>query len=268
MARPSPLCHFVLPTNTSGNYKAECKHCGTFISGSGKTKSNFTTHLKRQHLKIYEESQKTAKNDDQVTLLPFIGGKMYSTTDPCETQANDVLISLVAEGRLSFSIVETSAFKRFTQVLDSQFVVPSRNHLSYTLLESTDLAITAKVKDQLHLAKGVALTLDLWSNRQMRGYLGITCHFSNDNWAMQYIMLCCKRFWGRHTAENIAHCHDEVTSAFNISDKVTTVATDNAFNVVKAFLLPGFHDTDDEEEILRDDDELHEDDGILFLNEV
>ena len=91
MARPSPLCHFVLPTNTSGNYKAECKHCGTFISRSGKTTSNFTTHLKvinllintgkvtyfsqRKHLKIYEESQKTAINDNQVTLLPFIEGK-------------------------------------------------------------------------------------------------------------------------------------------------------------------------------------------------
>ena len=102
----------------------------------------------------------------------------------------------------------------------------------------------------------------------MRGYLGITCHFINDNWAMQYIMLCCKRFWGRHTAENIAHYFDEVTSAFNISDKVTTVVTDNAYNVVKAFRLPGFDDTDDEEEILSDDDELdEEDEGILFLNE-
>uniref|UniRef100_A0A1X7UB02 DUF659 domain-containing protein n=1 Tax=Amphimedon queenslandica TaxID=400682 RepID=A0A1X7UB02_AMPQE len=195
--------------------------------------------------KALEESQKSAKNNDQVTLLTFIGGKKYSTTDP----------------------LETSAFKRFTQVLDSGFVVPSRKHFSYTLLESKDQAITAKVKDQLHLAKVVALTLDLWSNRQMRGYLGITCHFINDNWAMQYIMICCKRVWGRHTAENFAHCYDEVTSAFNSSDKVTTVVTDIAYNVVKAFRLPGFDDTDDEEEILSYDDELHEDDGILFLNE-
>ena len=81
---------------------------------------------------------------------------------------------------------------------------------------------------------------------------------------MQYIMLCCKRFWGRHTAENIAHYFDEVTSAINISDKVTTVVADNAYNVVKAFHLLGFDDTDDEEEIWSDDDELNEEDeGIL-----
>ena len=71
-----------------------------------------------------------------MTLLPFIEGKKYLTTDPRQTQANDALISLIAEGMLPFSIVETSAFKRFTQVLDSRFVVPSRKHLSYTLLES------------------------------------------------------------------------------------------------------------------------------------
>ena len=49
---------------------------------------------------------------------------------------------------------------------------------------------------------------------------------------MQYIMLCCKR----HTAENTAHYFDEVTSAINISDKVTTVVTDNAYNVVNPLI--------------------------------
>ena len=46
MAKISPLTHFELPPNTGGNFKAKCKHCGSLISGSGKTSSNFTTHLK------------------------------------------------------------------------------------------------------------------------------------------------------------------------------------------------------------------------------
>ena len=48
MAKPSPLSRFVLPPPgaISGNYKAKCKHCGHSISGSSKTTSNFTTHLK------------------------------------------------------------------------------------------------------------------------------------------------------------------------------------------------------------------------------
>lgn len=41
------LCHFETPTLFQGkNYKAKCKHCGSMISASTKTCSNFTTHLK------------------------------------------------------------------------------------------------------------------------------------------------------------------------------------------------------------------------------
>ena len=42
MAEVSHLSHFKMPTNTDVNYKAKCKHCGSNISGSAKTPSNFT----------------------------------------------------------------------------------------------------------------------------------------------------------------------------------------------------------------------------------
>ena len=41
------LGQFDLPPCVQGNnYKAKCRHCGALISGSTKTCSNFTTHLK------------------------------------------------------------------------------------------------------------------------------------------------------------------------------------------------------------------------------
>ena len=130
------------------------------------------------------------------------------------------MIALVAEAVLPLSIMEMPAFNHFAQVLDPQFLVPSRKHLSYTLLESKNKAITAKVKDHLHQAKSVALTLDLWSNRQMRAFIGISCHFISDSWSMQSIMLCCKRIRGQHTEENIAQYYEEVISTFNIVGKL------------------------------------------------
>ena len=42
MAEVSHLSHFEMPTNTDVNYKAKCKHCGSSLSGSAKTISNFT----------------------------------------------------------------------------------------------------------------------------------------------------------------------------------------------------------------------------------
>ena len=41
------LGQFDLPPCVQGNnYKAKCRHCDALISGSTKTCSNFTTHLK------------------------------------------------------------------------------------------------------------------------------------------------------------------------------------------------------------------------------
>jgi len=41
MAKVSHLSHFEMPTNTDVNHKAKCRHCGSSISGSAKTISNF-----------------------------------------------------------------------------------------------------------------------------------------------------------------------------------------------------------------------------------
>uniref|UniRef100_A0A1X7UAS2 DUF659 domain-containing protein n=1 Tax=Amphimedon queenslandica TaxID=400682 RepID=A0A1X7UAS2_AMPQE len=69
---------------------------------------------------------------------------------------------------------------------------------------------------------------------------------------MYSLMLECKRFKGRHTAENIYSYYCEATTSYNIKGKVITTVTDNASNVVKAFSIPGYHgdlqDYDEDEE--------------------
>lgn len=62
---------------------------------------------------------------------------------------------------LPLSIVESPSFKKYSHSLDSRFVVPSRKHLSTTLLTQKHEAIKAKVQGILAEAKSVSLTLDL-----------------------------------------------------------------------------------------------------------
>jgi hypothetical protein len=69
-------------------------------------------------------------------------------------------------------------------------------------------------------------------------------------------MLACRRFKGRHTAENIAQYFDETITSHDISHKIVTTVTDNAANVVKAMSLPGFENTYSLE---KDEDEDEED---------
>ena len=65
----------------------------------------------------------------------------------------------------------------------------------------------------------------------MRGFLGITGHFILD-WAMKSVMICCKIFKGRHTSENIRQEYEEVISSFEVGDKIATIVSDNAANIV------------------------------------
>ena len=73
------------------------------------------------------------------------------------------------------------------------------------------------------------------------------------NWTMKSVMLTCKRFRGRHTADNIVQEYDNTIQAYNIASKVSSIVTDNASNMVKAFSLPEFEttaeDSDEEDDI-------------------
>ena len=50
-------------------------------------------------------------------------------------------------------------------------------------------------------------------------------------------MLACKRFTGRHRAENIRQQYEETVASFDIAEKITNIVTDNASNMTKASAL-------------------------------
>ena len=80
-----------------------------------------------------------------------------------------------------------------------------------------------KLKNKLmNLAKNfsyISVTFDIWSDRRMRGYLGITFHYIHSE-----------------TAKLQSHFPNIMTE-FNIHDKVVRVVSDNALNMRKAFTL-------------------------------
>ena len=83
---------------------------------------------------------------------------------------------------------------------------------------------------------------------------------------MTSFMLACKRFSGRHTAENIAAYFQETVEQFNIAGKVSHIVTENTANMKNAFPgLPGFEpndidERDNEEEGEEEEEEEGEDD--------
>lgn len=68
----------------------------------------------------------------------------------------------------------------------------------------------------------------------MKWYLSVTGHFLI-NWNLHSVMLSCQCFRGCHTGEQIASTYAELLDHYKIRNKINTVVTDNATNVVAAF---------------------------------
>lgn len=91
------------------------------------------------------------------------------------------------------SIVDSKYFQNLLEKLNPKHQFPSRKHLSTKLIQEKSTEIRNELKENLAKAISVCLTIDIWSNRQMRGFLGITGHYIH-KWQMKSVMICCKRF--------------------------------------------------------------------------
>ena len=90
----------------------------------------------------------------------------------------------------------------------------------------------------------VCVTVDLWTNRQLCSYFGITAHFiTSCDWDLKSVMLSCSRFCGLHTADATMDRFESVISEFDIFTKLTFTVTDSAANMLKAFSNPSFEKT-------------------------
>ena len=89
------------------------------------------------------------------------------------------------------------------------------------------------------------------------------------NWQLNSVMICGKRFKGKHNSENIRHEYEEAVATFEITDNISCIISDNASNMIKAFdfSLPGFESKadqcDDESEEDHDCEETDDDNEEL-----
>ena len=166
-------------------------------------------------------------------------------------QLTDCIVTFVAHDLQPLSVVESDAFQHLLYTAEPKFQMPSRKHLSYTLLPQRAERVRQMLKQQMSRAPSVYLTVDMWSSRDMRSYIGITSHFVVD-FVLESQMVACKRFRGSHTAENIHEMFEETIAPYDLTQKIPAIVTDNAANMVKAFCLPGMEilevwDSDDED---------------------
>ena len=121
----------------------------------------------------------------------------------------------------------------------------ARSTLTQVALPELYEAGKRHVQSLLEKSNSVSLTVDIWSDRVMRSYLGITAHVivqQNDGRQpsevtcnLQPLLLSFQRFVGPHSGENISSVFEEVLHSNDIKNKVDYIVTDNAANMKAAF---------------------------------
>ena len=130
--------------------------------------------------------------------------------------------------------------------------MPSRKHLRTKLIPARHSEIFSEIVRLMQLAPQLCVTLDIWTNRQMRSYIGMTGHFIVD-FKLKSVMLACNRFRGSHTGEEILLHFKRIESDFEINGKVDNIVTDNGSNMLKAFRLLSLKNEDDHGDETDDD---------------
>lgn len=260
-ARKSPVWEFMELISPS---VAKCSLCQSTLTYC-KTTSNLMKHLVTKHPLEYAErhggdpampvtsttstvstpstsSEGTTTSaapsvfrPSQRTLQEVLAKKDgYKEGGAKKKHLDDLLLGLITTDMQQMSIVEDKGFRSFVLGLDPRYTLPSRREITRKLLPTKYELARKELYDELQETPYLALTTDIWSSRQTRGYITVTIHYITSEWVLKSSVLETARLTKDHTAENIATELTDICNKWDILDKVSCIVTDSGANIVAA----------------------------------
>ncbi|KAL6483231.1 hypothetical protein MHYP_G00081030 [Metynnis hypsauchen] len=186
----------------------------------------------------------TSKQCRQSTLDHMSGFKLRnkmskSTSD----KLTNSLARWIAVDCRPLSVIEDKGLQEALQIAsaDASYELPSRKTMSKKIQQLNDEEREVK-QVIVKSATNVALTGDHWTSVSNKNYLGVTAHIIDDEWKIQSFALSMQKTTSRHYGDACAEDFMAVAEAWEIKEKVTTIGTDSARNmIVAARRLPFQH---------------------------
>lgn len=114
------------------------------------------------------------------TITSFFGQqqkKVYDLKHPRQKAINDALVKdLIIKCGLPLSIVDHQDFRHFLHVLDPLHVPVARSTITSVTIPGMVKAKKELIKSRPAEVSSVSVTTDIWSDRKMRSFLGVTAH--------------------------------------------------------------------------------------------
>lgn len=135
-----------------------------------------------------------------------------------------------------FSIVEDTGFRAYTNALNIAYQLPTRQHISNTLLPALYEKCVNRVRtSEIKNITSLSLTTDLWTSASQESYIAILAHYVDIDFKFKKVLLECAPLPGSHTAVNIAEEISRTIDDLGIDKKqILIITTDNATNMQNA----------------------------------
>lgn len=138
--------------------------------GSGVFASNMLTHMRRYHPDV----SVTGVRKKMLTVQQLIPGAFNQTLSNKTDRAKKITEAIriyISPSMRPYLVVEEPGFKYLLKVLEPRYCVPSRAHISQSVLPAIYKRTRAVVEQELSTAHAVALTTDGWTSRSTESYL-------------------------------------------------------------------------------------------------
>ncbi|XP_058799068.1 E3 SUMO-protein ligase ZBED1-like [Phymastichus coffea] len=239
---------------------ATCNLCNKSISYSN-SPSAISNHLKSIHKRSPLDISTTEPSENHdassssslsASTLSFTESQEYHIprkrqrrndgSGLCSAQRQEVITEatakLIATNLLPISLVSTSGFRDFMDVLEPGYKVPCEKTI-LRRLECYFEEVKLKIKKDLSKAQKVSLTTDEWSSRAQNSYLSVEAQYLDENCKMHHATLCNEVLFARPTALNISNELKTVIKDWDLENKVEAIVHDSASAIIAACnLLP------------------------------
>ena len=171
--------HFGFPiiTEEDGSTQVDrnttvCRGCATPIKYTGST-TNMATHIRRHHPN-YELSRTSKENTlassssttspGQLRILESFNSKLAPTSQRAQSITRSIGKFIALDMR-PYSVVENKGFKDLLHVLEPKYTIPSRPHITDTVIPALYNETREMVKNDISNAESISITTDGWTSR-------------------------------------------------------------------------------------------------------
>ncbi|CAJ0857544.1 13323_t:CDS:2, partial [Entrophospora sp. SA101] len=151
-----------------------------------------------------------------------------------QLKLQQLLMEWIIFDNQSLNIFKSDSFKTFINSLDPAFSIPDVKFIKQLIHKSYNHTLPLIIKHIEENALSVSLTTDMWTGRNILGFLDVTCSYLDENFKMHEQVLAVDYVRYPHTANHISDTLLAILDEWGVRDLTHIITTDNGSNIKKA----------------------------------